>query len=113
MQTVVELPEYLGQVAKLLTEEEREAIKEYLGNDPKAGSIIRGTRAYERSGGSGRTVARAVGYRVIYFYHDESIPVFLLTAYGKNVKDNLSKSERNTLARVAECLKNYGGKDHE
>jgi mRNA-degrading endonuclease RelE of RelBE toxin-antitoxin system len=32
------------------------------------------------------------GVRVIYYYHNESIPLFLLTVFGKGEKVNLSKS---------------------
>ncbi|WP_307190498.1 type II toxin-antitoxin system RelE/ParE family toxin [Bathymodiolus platifrons methanotrophic gill symbiont] len=31
------------------------------------------------------------GVRVIYYFHNKSIPLFLLTVFGKNEKDNLSK----------------------
>jgi len=42
----------------------------------------------------------------------QSMPLFLLTLFGKNEKSNLSKSERNELATLANLLvKNYGGTD--
>ncbi|WP_286018925.1 type II toxin-antitoxin system RelE/ParE family toxin [Candidatus Venteria ishoeyi] len=49
------------------------------------------------------------GIRVIYYFHNETIPLFLLSVFGKNEKANLSKSERNVLAKFTERLiKNYG-----
>ena len=49
------------------------------------------------------------GVRVIYYYHNESIPLFLLTAFGKGEKTNISKGERNDLAKFTSLLaKNYG-----
>ena len=33
---------------------------------------------------------------MIYYFHNESLPVLLLAAYGKNEKANLTKAERNT-----------------
>ena len=44
------------------------------------------------------------GARVIYYYHDQRIPLYLLTVFGKNEKDNLSKSERNDLAKLVSLL---------
>ena len=41
------------------------------------------------------------GVRVVYYFHSEVMPVFLLTLFAKNEKDNLSKSERNSLAALA------------
>ena len=35
--------------------------------------------------------------RVIYYFHSEAFPVFLLTVYAKNQKANLTKAERNDL----------------
>ena len=37
------------------------------------------------------------------------MPVFLLTVFAKNEKDNLSKAERNALAKVAKTLRDSYG----
>ena len=37
---------------------------------------------------------------MIYFFYNETLPVLLLTIYGKNEKANLSKAERNAMAIV-------------
>jgi hypothetical protein len=42
--------------------------------------------------------------RVLYYYHDERLPVFLLSAYAKNRKANLSKAERNGMKRLVPAL---------
>ena len=34
---------------------------------------------------------------MIYYYHSERLPLFLLTAYAKNERANLSKPERNAM----------------
>jgi hypothetical protein len=44
------------------------------------------------------------GVRVIYFFYNDGIPLYLLTIYGKNEKDNLSAAERNELAKLAALL---------
>ena len=45
----------------------------------------------------------------MYILRNELFPVFLIAAYAKNAKDNLSKAERNALRGVAdEIFKNYG-----
>ena len=47
---------------------------------------------------------------MIYYYHDVSMPLFLLTIFGKGEKANLSKAERNELAKFTSLLlKHYGG----
>lgn len=38
---------------------------------------------------------------MIYYFHSERLPVFLLAMYGKNERANLSAAERNAmLARI-------------
>ena len=44
------------------------------------------------------------GIRVIYFFHNENMPLFLLTAFAKNEKENLSKAERSELAVLTRLL---------
>ena len=44
------------------------------------------------------------GVRIIYFYHDHRIPLYLLTVFGKNEQSNISKSKRNELAKLASML---------
>jgi hypothetical protein len=44
------------------------------------------------------------GARVIYIPRNENFPIFLMAAYGKNEKANLSKNERNELAKIADKI---------
>jgi len=36
----------------------------------------------------------------VYYFYDETVPLFLLTIFGKSEKDNLSRAERNALAKL-------------
>jgi hypothetical protein len=52
------------------------------------------------------------GVRVIYYQYNESIPLFLLTVFGKGEKANLSPAERNELAKyIGLLIKHYGESD--
>ena len=44
------------------------------------------------------------GVRVIYYYHDEPMPLYLLTIFGKGEKDNLTNAEQNALRRLVRTL---------
>jgi len=44
------------------------------------------------------------GARVIYIWRNDKFPVFLITAFPKNEKENLSKSERNALKKRADDI---------
>ena len=44
------------------------------------------------------------GVRVIYYFHDEAMPLYLLTLFAKGGRGNLSKAERNELADLTALL---------
>jgi len=109
MQTIVELPEYIRRSSRLLSQSEKKVIINYLASHPQSGVIMQGTGGIRKFRWATGNKGKSSGVRVIYYFHNKSIPLFLLTVFGKNEKDNLSKSERNELAKFAELLsKNYG-----
>ena len=44
------------------------------------------------------------GYRVIYYFCSEKIPVFAITLYGKNERANLTQSEKNEMKKLTARL---------
>lgn len=44
------------------------------------------------------------GVRIIYYFHSEAMPVYLLTLFAKNEQANLSKAERNAVAVLVDTL---------
>lgn len=103
--TVAETPEYVRSVEKLLPAADRMEVVEYLAANPKAGDLMQGTGGIRKlrwaRGGRGKSG----GVRVIYYFHSEAMPLYLLTVFGKNERDNLSKAERNDLAGLVRMLK--------
>jgi hypothetical protein len=102
--TIAEVPEYIRRSEKLLTEEERRDIVDYLAANPKAGDIMEGTGGVRklRWGRQGR--GKSGGVRVIYYVHSELMPLYLLTLFAKNERANLTKAERNELAGLVDIL---------
>ncbi len=104
MITVAETNAFQRKVARLLSEQEREDLVSYLSEHPNVGVIMEGTGGirklrWARSGGG-----KSGGVRVIYYFHDEFMPLYLLAVFGKNEKANLSKEERNLLAKSVKKL---------
>ena len=44
---------------------------------------------------------------MIYYFHSEAIPLYLLTVFGKGEKADLSQAERNELAKLVQVLKEH------
>ena len=76
--TVVELDEFLAATRKLMNDEERAELVDYLAYHPTAGVVIPGTGGVRklRWGLEGR--GKRGGARVIYFFHDMDMPLYLL-----------------------------------
>lgn len=104
MITIAEVPEYIRQAEKLLTVEERQDIVSYLAAHPKAGDLIEGTGGIRklRWGRGGR--GKSGGVRLVYYYHSELMPLYLITLFAKNERANLTKAERNGLAILVDIL---------
>lgn len=105
MHGIAELPSYIRLANKLLSEDERRDLIDYLAEHPQAGDIMEGTGGvrklrWRRGGGHGKSG----GVRIIYYYHDGRMPLYLLTLFSKGDKANLTKAERNELAGLVEIL---------
>ncbi len=104
MLTIAELPEYIRKVEKLLSVTERLDIVNYLAAHPKAGDLMEGTGGIRKLRWGRGSQGKSGGVRVIYYFHNESMPLYLLTLFAKNERANISKAERNELAGLVELL---------
>jgi len=114
MHTLAELPAYRALAQKHLSEEERQAIIDYLAEHPKAGDILQGAGGVRKlrwgKGGQGKRG----GVRIIYYFHDERMPLYLLTLFAKNEQSNLMAAQRNDLAKLVSVLVKIAlGQTHE
>lgn len=91
----------------LLSESERDDLIGYVAANPRAGDLIQGTGGVRklRWARSGR--GKSGGVRVIYYFCNEALPLYLLTVFGKGEKADLSQAERNEFAKLVQILKRY------
>ena len=97
----VMMPEFDRQWHILgLNDVELRQLQEILLKNPKAGKVIQGTRGLRKIriafDGQGKSGSGRVAY-IDFAVHET---VFLITAYSKNEKDNLTKAERNAIAKM-------------
>ena len=100
LHTAVETREFRSCIGGLLTEAELKALIDHLAAEPDAGEIMPGTGGARKLRWAGKAKGKSGGIRVITFYSGPPVPVFLLSAFGKGRKINLSQAERNALRRV-------------
>lgn len=105
IRTFIELPLFRSRWTDLgLTDTDLIRLQTELLSDPKVGAVLRGTGgvrkmrfAFEHRGKSGSA-------RVIYIDFEVYEKIYLLTAYTKNEKANLSKDEQNEIRKLIEIL---------
>lgn len=110
MITVAETTEYAKRARKLLSEQERSDLIGYLAAHPEAGDVMEGTGGVRKVRWAREGKGKSGGVRVIYFFYNEGMPLYLLTLYGKNEKGNISAAERNDLAKLVKLLIAVAGK---
>jgi hypothetical protein len=79
-------------------------VVDLVSNDPRCGVVIPGSGGVRkvRVGFGGR--AKRGGARVVYVYGGDEIPVFLLAAFAKNEKDDLSPADRARMAKAISTI---------
>ena len=78
----------------------------YLCKNPKVGSVMEGTGDVRKLRWALEGKGKRGGARIIYFDIDFSKHIYLLTAFPKNLKENLSKEERNQMKNLITAIKN-------
>jgi mRNA-degrading endonuclease RelE of RelBE toxin-antitoxin system len=102
--TVVETPFFFRKAALLLGDEKRSELVAYLGANPEAGNVIPEAGGVRKLLWSAKGRGKRGGVRVIYYFHSENFPLFLLTVCAKSQKANLTKVERNELKKLTSLL---------
>ncbi|MDR2897659.1 MAG: type II toxin-antitoxin system RelE/ParE family toxin [Spirochaetaceae bacterium] len=102
---VIETPSFLRDCKDLLDDDEREALVAFLAYKPKAGDVIVGTGGIRKVRWARESEGKSGGFRVIYYYHSNEIPLFALNVFAKNEKANVTKAERNELKKLSSMLK--------
>jgi len=104
MQVVVETPSYLRAAAVIFSQAERDDVVTMVATEPECGEVMQGTGGFRKVRVGLRGVGKRGGARVIYIFRNDEFPVFLIAAYSKNTKGNLTKRERNELAKMADQI---------
>lgn len=110
LMTIVETRTFIARATPLMDENDRDALKTMLAADSECGAVMRGTGGVRKVRVALHGRGKSGGARVVYYYRNEAMPLFLLTVFAKNEKDTLSRAERNDLAALVQALVDTYGK---
>jgi len=96
----IETPVFTRTVVKLLTDEQYRALQLALLLRPELGAVIRGSGGIRKLRWSPPGTGKRGGIRVVYFWDESSETFYLLYAYRKSVKDDLTPQQLRVLARL-------------
>ena len=105
MQSVAETPTFTRQAEKLFSEDEKMELISFLSTNPLAGDLIPGTGGVRKLRFAASGKGKRGGARVIYYYLDEDLPLYVLLAYPKNAKVDLTPEEKRGVAAFVEEIK--------
>lgn len=87
-----------------LSEEEIADIISFLAENPEAGDELAGTGGCRKIRVAGRGKGKRGGYRTITFYTGDTMPVFLVTVFGKGEKSNITAKEAAALKAITKQI---------
>lgn len=97
--SIRETAAYTAEADKLLSDEERRSLGNYLAQNPTAGVVMPGTGGVRKVRVAIEGRGKSGGARVVYFFRNEVMPLYLLAIFAKNEKANLSAAEKAAMRR--------------
>ena len=105
--TFIELPWFMTKWKSLgMDDTDLRRLQSELLSDPKVGAVMRGTGGVRKMRFAFKYQGKSGSIRVIYVDFEVYEKIYLLTAYTKNEKDNLSQKERNEIKELITVLEN-------
>jgi hypothetical protein len=100
----VETPLFTAQILALATDDEYQALQEQLVKQPDAGDLVRGGGGIRKIRMARPGSGKRGGARVIYFWQKHRAMIYMLVAYAKPAKVDLSPAEVATLRDLIKAL---------
>jgi hypothetical protein len=95
-----------------LTDDNLRELQIELLNNPTCGKVIQGTGGFRKMRFGLPGQGKRGGLRVIYVDFPAYEVTYLVLAYPKSEKDNLSKAEQNELKQISANIKEYLQEQH-
>ena len=96
----IETPTFTRQITKLLPDDEYRGLQQELTFNPAAGDVIQRSGGLRKVRWRSATKGKRGGIRVVYYWYVDEDETYMLLAYGKGEKDDLTARELKVLRRI-------------
>lgn len=103
--TVCETEEFLARAEEVWSAEERAEFVDFIALHPEAGDLVPGAGGTRKVRWTKQGSGKRGGVRVIYYFYDTTVPLFLVTMFAKNQKSDLNPADKKGLAEFAKLVK--------
>jgi hypothetical protein len=108
--TVAEMAVFIRQASALWTDDERFEFVDFIARNPESGDLIPASGDVRKIRWGRRGSGKRGGVRIIYFYYDPALPLYLLMIYAKARRDDLSPEAQRTVQGLVARLKRAHGR---
>lgn len=102
----IELPPFIAFAAEWWSDEDLRRLQNALLNQPDAGDLIRGGSGLRKLRWSAQGKGKRGGARVIYYWYVLGDRIYLIHAYAKNEREDLTPAQVRALAELMKDIKN-------
>jgi hypothetical protein len=99
-----EMTAFVKAIQGILNDEDIRALQNHLLEMPKAGAVMRGTGGVRKFRWMAKSKGKRAGARIIYFYSEKKQWIYLLFAYIKDTKLDLTEAEKKQFAKLTKEL---------
>lgn len=96
---------YERAIRRLLSDDSRQEMEAAIVADPIGAPVVPGTGGIRKLRWAGSARGKRGGIRTIYFHHSGSEAIYMLTAYAKAARDDLSSADKKALIRLVAAIK--------
>jgi hypothetical protein len=102
--TIAELDDFIVDSKKVFTTDEYDDLVLFLAQYPDAGEIIPATGGVRKLRWCARGQGKRGGARVVYYFRDLNVPVYLLAVYAKGEKMDLTQTEKRMMRNTVDLI---------
>ena len=103
--SVAETQVFIRQAADVWSDADRMAFVDHIAANPEDGDVIPDTGGMRKVRWRRQGSGKRGGIRVIYFYHDADMPLYLLMIYAKPQRESLNPDDKRRAQILVATIK--------